>query len=80
MTLPGSFPQKTIAEPPRETPVVGETDVLVIGGGPAGVGAALAAARAQGLQVRSGTCAVMYLRGGFSHNVHKLFRKIARRW
>ncbi len=34
-----------VAEPPRETPVVAEVDVLVVGGGPAGVGAALAAAR-----------------------------------
>lgn len=35
----------TIPEPNREIPVVDEVDVLVVGGGPAGVGAALAAAR-----------------------------------
>ena len=35
----------TITEPAREIPVVGRSDVLVVGGGPAGVGAALAAAR-----------------------------------
>ncbi|MCE5237222.1 FAD-dependent oxidoreductase [bacterium] len=34
-----------VTEPPRDTPVVAEVDVLVVGGGPAGVGAALAAAR-----------------------------------
>ena len=34
-----------VTEPPRNTPVVAEVDVLVAGGGPAGVGAALAAAR-----------------------------------
>src|SRR5919198_1922814 len=35
----------TIVEPRRETPVVAETDVLVVGGGPAGITAAVAAAR-----------------------------------
>jgi hypothetical protein len=45
MTVPGALTSSVITEPPRETPVAGETDVLVVGGGPAGVGAALAAAR-----------------------------------
>ena len=36
---------KTIMEERREIPVAGETDVLVIGGGLAGVAAAVAAAR-----------------------------------
>ena len=36
----------SIKEPARETPVFRETDVLVVGGGPAGIGAAIAAARA----------------------------------
>ena len=36
---------KTITEPARETRVCHETDVLVVGGGPAGVAAAVAAAR-----------------------------------
>lgn len=36
---------KTINEEPRVTPVIAETDVLVVGGGPAGMGAALASAR-----------------------------------
>ena len=34
-----------IKEPARETPVVGECEVLVLGGGPAGIAAAAAAAR-----------------------------------
>ncbi|MBQ6679185.1 MAG: FAD-dependent oxidoreductase [Lachnospiraceae bacterium] len=36
---------KTVTEPKREVPVVLEADVIVIGGGPAGIGAALSAAR-----------------------------------
>src|SRR5256712_13756914 len=35
-----------VNEPGRQTPVVAETDVLVVGGGPAGQAAAVAAARA----------------------------------
>lgn len=37
---------RTITEPAREIPVLAETDVLVIGGGPAGTAAAIAASRA----------------------------------
>jgi hypothetical protein len=36
----------TVHEPPRDTPVHAETDVLVVGGGPAGCAAAIAARRA----------------------------------
>ncbi|MBR0873625.1 FAD-dependent oxidoreductase [Bradyrhizobium tropiciagri] len=36
----------TIAEPARQVPVYGEYDVAVLGGGPAGIAAAVAAARA----------------------------------
>ena len=36
----------TYREPSRDVPVVGRYDILVAGGGPAGCGAALAAARA----------------------------------
>jgi hypothetical protein len=38
-------PTRTFLEPAREIPVYGETDVLVVGGGPAGCAAAIAAAR-----------------------------------
>jgi len=37
---------QTIAEPPHATPVVGTFNVIVLGGGPAGITAAVAAARA----------------------------------
>ncbi len=45
MAVPGSLDQGRIVEPAREIPVAGRSEVLVVGGGPAGVGAALAAAR-----------------------------------
>ena len=38
-------PARTHLEPAREIPVFAETDVLVVGGGPAGTAAAIAAAR-----------------------------------
>src|SRR3984893_17836302 len=38
-------PAKTISEPARQVPVFAETDVLVVGGGPAGSAADIAAAR-----------------------------------
>lgn len=37
--------EKTVREPERQIPVLAETDVLVIGGGPAGTAAAVAASR-----------------------------------
>src|SRR5207248_8504252 len=37
---------QTVSEPGRKTLIVAETDVLVVGGGPAGQAAAVAAARA----------------------------------
>ena len=36
---------KTFCEKSREIPIIAETDVIVVGGGPAGIGAALGAAR-----------------------------------
>jgi hypothetical protein len=40
------LPPKTIAEPARQIPLYGEYEVAVLGGGPAGIAAAVAAARA----------------------------------
>jgi hypothetical protein len=46
--FPGTpnLPSKTIEEPAREVPLYGEYEVAVLGGGPAGITAAVAAARA----------------------------------
>lgn len=41
---------------------------------------AMALAEEKDLNVRTGTCAVQYLTGGFPHNVHRLLRKLAGRW
>src|SRR3954454_5526336 len=41
-----NLPSKTITEPTREIPLYGEYEVAVLGGGPAGIAAAVAAARA----------------------------------
>src|SRR5258708_11159113 len=40
------LPLKTIEEPARQVPLYGEYEVAVLGGGPAGIAAAVAAARA----------------------------------
>jgi hypothetical protein len=41
-----ALPSKTIKEPARQIPLYGEYEVAVLGGGPAGIAAAVAAARA----------------------------------
>jgi len=41
-----ALPLKTIEEPARQIPLYGEYEVAVLGGGPAGIAAAVAAARA----------------------------------
>ena len=46
MSAPGWAGLKRISEPARTVDVIRETDVLVVGGGPGGLGAALGAARA----------------------------------
>jgi hypothetical protein len=45
MVVPVSLNQERIVEPVREIAIAGRSEVLVVGGGPAGVAAALAAAR-----------------------------------
>ena len=41
---------------------------------------ALDLAKEKRINVRHGTCAVQYVRGGFPHVVHKFLRKLSGRW
>jgi hypothetical protein len=41
---------------------------------------ALALAKKEGLDVRHGTCAVQYVDGRFPHSIHKLIRKVLKRY
>src|SRR3979490_1378892 len=41
-----NLPSRTITEPARQTPLYGEYEVVILGGGPAGIAAAVASAHA----------------------------------
>jgi predicted CoA-binding protein len=41
---------------------------------------AIELARERGVNLRTGTCAVQYLMGGFPHNIHRALRKLVGRW
>jgi FAD dependent oxidoreductase len=76
---------KTIVEPAREVPVYGEYDVAVLGGGPAGIAAAVASARAgrktllverYGFLGGMGTAAGVTNFCGLHANVHGEMRRV----
>ncbi|WP_269499289.1 FAD-dependent oxidoreductase [Castellaniella sp. S9] len=78
-------PQPSITEPARQTPVIDEVDVLVLGGGPAGLAAAASAARcgARTLLVERygflggmGTAAGVTNFCGLHANVHGVIRRV----
>jgi len=78
---------KTISEARRETPVYGEFDVVVVGGGPAGIAAAVAAGRAgrstllverYGFLGGAGTAAGLSTFCGLHANVHGEHRRVIR--
>jgi len=78
---------KTISEPRRDTPVYGEFEVVVIGGGPAGIAAAIAAGRAgrstllverYGFLGGAGTAAGLSTFCGLHANVHGEHRRVIR--
>src|SRR5919202_3019987 len=76
-----------VREPARETPVFGEYEVVVLGGGPAGIAAAAAAARAgrrtllverYGFLGGMGTAAGVTNFCGLHANVHGEHRRVVR--
>src|SRR6202140_1701223 len=78
---------KTITEPARQIPLYGEYEVVVLGGGPAGIAAAVAAARAgrrtllierYGFLGGMGTAAGVTNFCGLFANVHGDIRKVVR--
>jgi len=73
---------KTIAEASRETPVVAEVDVLVVGGGPSGVAAAVAAARlgARTMLIERYGCLGGLATGGLVLHLMAMFDREGTRW
>jgi hypothetical protein len=78
---------KTISEARRDTPVYGEFEVVVVGGGPAGIAAAVAAGRAgrstllierYGFLGGAGTAAGLSTFCGLHANVHGEHRRVIR--
>jgi len=55
-----------VIEPQRETPITGKADTVVVGGGPAGIGAAVAAAR-------NGAKVILIERRNFATTSSKVF-------
>jgi FAD dependent oxidoreductase len=79
------LPSKTVSEPAREIPLYGEYEVVVLGGGPAGIIAAVAAARAgrrtllierYGFLGGMGTAAGVTNFCGLHANVHGEMRRV----
>jgi ribulose 1,5-bisphosphate synthetase/thiazole synthase len=79
------LPTKTIEEPGRQVPLYGEYEVVVLGGGPAGIAAAVAAARAgrrtllierYGFLGGMGTAAGVTNFCGLHANVHGEMRRV----
>lgn len=79
------MPTRTITEPAREIPLYGEYEVVVLGGGPAGIAAAVAAARAgrrtllierYGFLGGMGTAAGVTNFCGLHANVHGEMRRV----
>ncbi len=79
------MPSKTIEEPARQVPLYGEYEVVVLGGGPAGIAAAAAAARAgrrtllverYGFLGGMGTAAGVTNFCGLHANVHGKMRRV----